>query len=77
MRIDRGDPGASLGLYGAVPFVVGLTDHLADLVARWHESIRLHLEAERLPQRIGTSRQNSPEGERGMRAGLVCCVMKP
>jgi len=64
IKIEKGDPGVALALYAMVLFVIGLTDHLADLVDPKNDSVGLQLEEERLPQRIRTSRkQTRPKGE--------------
>jgi transcriptional regulator with XRE-family HTH domain len=51
-KIEKGDPGASVGAYAAVLFVLGMTDRLADLADPRHDGVGLFLEEERLPQRI-------------------------
>jgi transcriptional regulator with XRE-family HTH domain len=51
-RVEKGDPGTSMGVYATVLFVLGMTDRLADLADPRHDSIGLALEEERLPQRI-------------------------
>ena len=51
-KVERGDPGVSLGIYATVLFVLGLTPHLADLADARGDEIGLQLEEERLPQRI-------------------------
>ena len=51
-KVERGDPGVSLGIFATVLFVLGLTPRLADLADARGDEIGLQLEEERLPQRI-------------------------
>jgi transcriptional regulator with XRE-family HTH domain len=51
-RLERGDPGVSIGIYATVLFIYGMTDRLADLVDARFDAIGLGLEAENLPKRI-------------------------
>ncbi len=54
-KVERGDPGVSLGIYATVMFVLGLTQRLADLADSRSDEVGLQLEEERLPQRIRAS----------------------
>jgi transcriptional regulator with XRE-family HTH domain len=60
-RVEKGDPGASVGAYATVLFVLGMTDRLADLADPRHDSVGLALEEERLPQRIRIPRAGKPK----------------
>jgi transcriptional regulator with XRE-family HTH domain len=51
-RVERGDPGVSLGIYAIVLFVLGLTDRLAELADVRTDQVGLQLEEEQLPQRV-------------------------
>ena len=51
-KVEKGDPGVSLGIYATVLFVLGMTDRLAELADARHDAVGLSLEEERLPQRI-------------------------
>jgi transcriptional regulator with XRE-family HTH domain len=51
-KVEKGDPGVSLGIYAIVLFVLGLTPRIADLADSRTDEIGLQLEEERLPQRI-------------------------
>jgi transcriptional regulator with XRE-family HTH domain len=55
-KVERGDPGVSLGVYASVLFVLGLTERLAQLVDPAHDPLGQSLEEERLPKRIRTPR---------------------
>jgi len=51
-RVEKGDPGASIGIYARILFVLGLEDRLADLADATADSVGLELEEEQLPKRI-------------------------
>jgi hypothetical protein len=52
LKVERGDPGVSLGIYATVLFVLGLTNRVADLADVRADETGLALEEERLPKRI-------------------------
>jgi DNA-binding XRE family transcriptional regulator len=63
-KIEKGNPGVAIGIYGAVLHVLGMADRLGDLVTPTNDPVGLQLEEENLPQRIrGTPKQKSPKGE--------------
>lgn len=51
-RVERGDPGVSLGIYATVLFVLGLADGVGDLADVRFDPVGLELEEERLPKRV-------------------------
>ena len=51
-KVEKGNPGVSLGIYATVLFVLGMTDRLAELADARHDAVGLSLDEERLPQRI-------------------------
>jgi transcriptional regulator with XRE-family HTH domain len=60
-KVERGDPGVSLGIYATVMFVLGLTPRLADLADVRNDELGLQLDEEHLPKRIrhrGTVRKD-------------------
>src|ERR1700677_154611 len=61
-KVERGDPGVSLGIYATVMFVLGLTPRLADLAHGPRDEVGLQLEEEHLPKRIrhGRTRRKEP-----------------
>jgi hypothetical protein len=64
IKVERGDPGVSMGSYATVLFVIGMADRLADLVDAKNDPVGLQLEEEKLPQRIrGPRKQKQIEGE--------------
>ncbi|HRN89896.1 hypothetical protein [Hyphomicrobium sp.] len=54
VKIERGDPSVSLGIYASVLFVLGMTDRLGDLVDPAQDPLGMSLDEERLPKRIRT-----------------------
>ena len=67
-RVEKGDPGVSLGIYATVLFVLGLADRIADLADIKTDVVGLELEEESLPQRIRRSRKGQP-GSAGNKGG--------
>ena len=59
-KLEKGDPGVSLGSYATVLFVLGMVDRIADLADPKHDAVGLELEEERLPQRIRLSIRQKP-----------------
>ena len=56
-KVEKGDPGVSLGIYATVLFVLGLSDRLGNLADVRSDTVGLELEEEHLPQRIRRSRK--------------------
>jgi DNA-binding XRE family transcriptional regulator len=52
MRVEKGDPTVSFGVYAMALFVLGFGDVFADLADARHDEIGLTLDAERLPKRV-------------------------
>ena len=59
-KVEKGDPGVSLGTYATVLFVLGMADRLADVADPRHDTVGLELEEEHLPERIRLSRRQEP-----------------
>lgn len=55
-RMEKGDPGVSMGVYARVLFSLGMIERLADLADVTSDRFGLDLETERLPQRIRRTR---------------------
>lgn len=51
-KIERGDPGTSMGAYASTLFALGWIDALGSLVDPAKDALGLSLESERLPQRV-------------------------
>ncbi len=65
LRVERGDPGVSLGVYATVLWVLGFGDRISRLAAADTDTVGLSLEAERLPKRVSSRR---PRAKRSKRA---------
>lgn len=52
LRVERGDPGVSLGTYATVLWVLGLLEPLAAVAAPTGDLVGMALEEERLPRRV-------------------------
>src|SRR6266849_1406368 len=59
-KVEKGDPGVSLGSYATVLFALGMADRLADVADPRHDTVGLSLEAEHLPERVRLSRRQKP-----------------
>ncbi len=67
-KVEKGDPGVSLGNYANVLFVLGMAERLGDLADVKTDTVGLELEEERLPQRIRRPRQ-SQSGRKSLQSG--------
>ncbi|PWU10788.1 MAG: hypothetical protein C5B50_24800 [Verrucomicrobia bacterium] len=56
-RLERGDPTVSVGTLATAAFILQLHDRLANLVAPASDELALHLDEQRLPQRIRSPRR--------------------
>jgi len=63
-KVEKGEPGVSLGIYATVLFVLGLHDRVADLADVRTDTVGLELEAEKLPKRIRRPRKSRASGTR-------------
>lgn len=73
-KVEKGNPGVSIGAYATVLFVLGLTDRLRDLADVTTDTVGLELEEENLPQRIRRSRKR--KHGLGVRKGSVWWTRK-
>jgi DNA-binding XRE family transcriptional regulator len=60
-KLEKGDPGVSMGTYATILFVMGMTERLANLADATSDSVGLQLEEENLPQRIRSKKQKRRE----------------
>jgi len=67
-KVEKGDPGVSLGNYANVLFVLGMAERLGELADVKTDTVGLELEEERLPQRIRKPRR-SKSGRKSPRFG--------
>ncbi len=56
-RVEKGEPGVSIGTYATVLFVLGMVKRLAELGDVTHDATGFMLEGKRLPQRIRRSKK--------------------
>ncbi len=59
-KVEKGEPGVSIGTYATVLFTLGLADRFASLADTNTDAVGRELEEERLPQRIRHSRKARP-----------------
>ena len=52
MRIEKGDPTVSFGVYAMALFVLGFGDVFGDLADVRHDEVGLMLDTQRLPKRV-------------------------
>jgi transcriptional regulator with XRE-family HTH domain len=55
-RVERGDPGVSLGIYATVLFVFGMADRVGELADPGKDPVGRGLEEEQLPRRVRSRR---------------------
>jgi len=52
LRVEKGDPTVSMGIYAMVLFVLGAPEVLGELLDARRDELGLLLDAERLPKRV-------------------------
>lgn len=52
MRVERGEPGVSMGIYATVIFVLGMVERVGALVDSSADQLGAALEGEQLPKRV-------------------------
>lgn len=62
-KIEKGDTGVSMGIYGTVLFVLGMVDRLATLADPSHDIVGRELEEDYLPKRIRLSHRQKPSNQ--------------
>src|SRR5580658_3563466 len=60
-KVEKGDPGVSMGTYATVLFTLGMNDRLADVADPRQDTVGRELEEEHLPERIRLSRHKPPK----------------
>ncbi len=61
-KIERGDPGVSIGFYASVLFVLDLSERLGEIVDVSTDELGLTLATRELPQRVRWPKQRSGGG---------------
>jgi len=51
-RVERGDPGISLGIFGSVVFALGMVERVAMLIDPATDALGLQLDERELPKRV-------------------------
>jgi len=62
-KIEKGDPGVSIGNYANVLFVLGMAERLSELADVRTDAMGLELDEERLPQRIRKPHQSGQKSK--------------
>jgi hypothetical protein len=57
-RVERGDPGVSLGIYASVLFTFGMADRIGELADPGRDPVGRGLEEEQLPKRVRSRRSS-------------------
>lgn len=60
-RVEKGDPGVSMGIYASVLFILGMADRLADLASAANDPMGQRLADEKLTQRVYQPRRPATE----------------
>src|SRR5262249_38544139 len=55
-KVEKGDPGVSIGIYTTVLFVLGMAERLGELADPTHDSLGQDLAEESLPKRVRVPR---------------------
>jgi transcriptional regulator with XRE-family HTH domain len=58
-KVEKGEPGVSVGIYATVLFVLGMTNRLADLADVRSDEVGLALDEDHLPKRIRRSKRET------------------
>ncbi len=61
LKVEKGSPGVSIGIFATVLFVLGMADRLGELADIRHDETGLALEDEQLPKRIRRSKRRDTE----------------
>jgi DNA-binding XRE family transcriptional regulator len=56
VKVEKGDPSVSLGIYATVLFMLGMADRIGELADVRHDELGLQLDEARLPQRVRRKR---------------------
>jgi DNA-binding XRE family transcriptional regulator len=60
LKVEKGDPSVSMGVYAVVLFVLGFGDAVSDIVDPRRDDVGLLLDAERLPKRVRPKKMPTP-----------------
>ena len=62
VKLEKGDPGVSMGTYATMLFVMGMTERVADLADARSDNVGRQLEEEHLPLRIRLKKPTRKQG---------------
>jgi hypothetical protein len=62
-KVEKGDPGASVGAYATVLFVLGMIERLGYLADPMQDTVGVALEDERLPKRVRLPRNTKEKAK--------------
>ena len=57
-KVEKGNPGVSLGIYATVLFILGMTNRLAELADVRSDDVGLQLDETRLPKHVVPRRRS-------------------
>jgi transcriptional regulator with XRE-family HTH domain len=60
LRVEKGDPTVSMGVYAMALFVLGFGDALGDIVDAGRDEQGLLLDTQRVPKRVRPKREPTP-----------------
>jgi DNA-binding XRE family transcriptional regulator len=60
LKVEKGDPSASVGVYAMALFALGFGDAIGDLIDPRRDDIGLLQDAERLPKRVRPKKTPTP-----------------
>ncbi|MCC7383731.1 MAG: helix-turn-helix transcriptional regulator [Deltaproteobacteria bacterium] len=60
LRVEKGDPSVSMGVFAMALFVLGFSDALGDLVDPSRDDQGLLLDVQRLPKRVRVKKEPTP-----------------
>ena len=60
LRVEKGDPTVSMGIYGMALFVLGFGEVFGDLIDQRHDDQGLLLDTQRVPKRVRVKKEPTP-----------------
>jgi DNA-binding XRE family transcriptional regulator len=60
LKVEKGDPSVSMGVYAMALFVLGFGDAIGDIIDPGRDEIGLLLDIERLPKRVRPKKLPTP-----------------
>jgi transcriptional regulator with XRE-family HTH domain len=66
-KVEKGNPGVSVGTYATILFTLGMIERLADVADPRHDTVGRELDEEHLPERIRLPRRKSSPENTGVK----------